>query len=79
MKTKTPLLLYTALLTNPIYSRYNNDKIFRVKPEPQLLRIDHNRAVIKCALDSNYLDKFEKLQWAKDGFGLGYDDLLPGK
>ena len=56
-----------------------NADIFEKGPIDATVKKGENRLVIPCQLKQSYLEKFTKLQWVKDGFGLGYDDRLPGK
>ena len=56
-----------------------NADIFEKGPVDATVKKGEKRLVIPCQLKQSYLEKFTKLQWVKDGFGLGYDDRLPGK
>ena len=63
---------------SPRNQKTRPDGIFKTKPSDQFLTLGQ-QAVIKCGLESNHSDKFQKLQWVKDGFALGQHASLPGK
>ena len=57
----------------------HREQIFTEKPRDQLLQQHQERAVLRCSIGANNKDKLAKVQWAKDGMGLGLSEQLPGK
>ena len=58
---------------------HHREAIFTEKPRDQLLQQHQKRAVLRCSIGANNKDKLAKVQWAKDGMGLGLNEKLPGK
>jgi len=56
---------------------HHREQIFTEKPRDQLLQQHQKRAVLRCSIGANNKDKLAKVQWAKDGMGLGLNVKLP--